>query len=89
MQTAFFFFSVSLQCKLKDCKQKIEKDELRIGKKFPNSFFTEEGESTEWYHPKCIFQKLKKAKATTKKIESEEDLQGFGDLADDEQKKIK
>ncbi|KAK3104567.1 hypothetical protein FSP39_005106 [Pinctada imbricata] len=34
----------------------------------------------QWYHPACIFETLKRARATTKKIEEPDDLEGFGDL---------
>jgi len=44
---------------------------------------------TKWYHAKCAFSALKRAKASTKKIESSDDLQGFEDLDTVRQKKIK
>jgi hypothetical protein len=47
----------------------------------------------DWFHLDCIFESLAKARATTKKITSSEDLQGFDQLSEADQdfilKKIK
>eukprot|EP01029_Cantina_marsupialis_P019698 TRINITY_DN4580_c0_g1_i1.p1 TRINITY_DN4580_c0_g1~~TRINITY_DN4580_c0_g1_i1.p1 ORF type:complete len:1207 (-),score=475.35 TRINITY_DN4580_c0_g1_i1:263-3883(-) len=67
-------------CKDTQCKKGIEKGSLRIGKLTPNPFGDENDTMPTWYHPKCMFNTLKRARATTKKIESEEDLIGFDDL---------
>jgi hypothetical protein len=81
----------SHQCKAKNCRKIIDKDELRIGKRFPSARFEEGGEATDWFHPvrlterswrsplglkACIFDQLSRAKSTTKKIDSTADLQG-------------
>lgn len=42
----------------------------------------------EWYHVKCIFEKLDKARATTKKIEDITDLEGWEELQDEEKEII-
>jgi len=76
-------------CKNSKCKGKIEKDALRIGKKFPSSRFTDDGEQTDWYHWNCMFDALTRARKDTKKIESENDLQGFIGLADADQALIR
>eukprot|EP01130_Rhizamoeba_saxonica_P008277 TRINITY_DN3348_c0_g1_i2.p1 TRINITY_DN3348_c0_g1~~TRINITY_DN3348_c0_g1_i2.p1 ORF type:complete len:356 (-),score=83.07 TRINITY_DN3348_c0_g1_i2:1424-2491(-) len=71
------------KCKNTKCENKstpIAKDALRIAKISPNSFFSEEGVSVDWFHPECIFDTLKRARATTKKIESPGDLEGYSDL---------
>jgi len=75
-------------CKLKDCKKQIGKDELRICKKTPNNFFSEDGQAVEWYHPSCIFSTLARAKKTTKKIEETGDLIGFEYLTDSDRKLV-
>eukprot|EP00727_Mastigamoeba_balamuthi_P004120 m51a1_g13705 putative dna ligase 3-like (376) ;mRNA; r:76489-77931 len=70
------------------CKEKkecpthtIEKGTLRIGKVYASDRFTEGGEQTEWYHPACIFANLKRTRPATRKIESVDDLEGFGSLS--------
>ncbi|XP_056297516.1 DNA ligase 3 [Pseudoliparis swirei] len=66
----------------KKCKDKIPKEVVRIGKVVPNPFSESAGEMKEWYHVKCIFEKLEKARATTKKIEDITDLDGWEELED-------
>lgn len=51
----------------KKCKEKIIKGVCRIGKVVPNPFSESGGDMKEWYHIKCIFEKLERARATTKK----------------------
>jgi len=76
-------------CKNKKCGKKIDKDILRIGKRFPSARFTDDGEQTDWYHWNCVFDALSRARKTTKRIESVDDLVGFNGLADAEQKLLK
>ncbi|XP_061196299.1 DNA ligase 3-like [Saccostrea echinata] len=64
----------------KKCKQKIDKGSLRIGKVVSNPFSDEGGDMKQWYHPQCIFETLKRARATTKKIEEPDDLEGFTEI---------
>lgn len=66
----------------KKCKDKIQKGIVRIGKVVPNPFSESAGEMKEWYHVKCIFEKLERARATTKKIEDITDLEGWEELQD-------
>ncbi|XP_041947215.1 DNA ligase 3 [Alosa sapidissima] len=68
----------------KKCKDKIMKGLVRIGKIVPNPFSESAGEMKEWYHVKCIFEKLERARATTKKIEDITDLEGWEELQDDD-----
>ena len=42
-----------------------------------------------WYHCQCIFETFKRARATTKKIETPADVEGFADLEDKEKDEIK
>ncbi|XP_067347917.1 DNA ligase 3 isoform X2 [Channa argus] len=68
----------------KKCKDKIQKGMVRIGKIVPNPFSESAGEMKEWYHVKCIFEKLERARATTKKIEDITDLEGWEELQDED-----
>ena len=61
---------------------------VRIGKIVPNPFTESGGDMKEWYHVKCIFEKLEKARATTKKIEDITDLEGWEELQDGEKELI-
>ncbi|XP_048374948.1 DNA ligase 3 [Sphaerodactylus townsendi] len=72
----------------KKCKEKILKGMVRIGKVVPNPFTESGGDMKEWYHVKCIFEKLEKARATTKKIEDLTDLEGWEELQDGEKELI-
>lgn len=72
----------------KKCKEKILKGMVRIGKVVPNPFTESGGEMKEWYHVKCIFEKLERARATTKKIEDITDLEGWEQLQDPEKDMI-
>ncbi|KAM6192248.1 DNA ligase 3 isoform 1-T2 [Sarcoramphus papa] len=72
----------------KKCKEKIVKGMVRIGKIVPNPFTESGGDMKEWYHVKCIFEKLEKARATTKKIEDITDLEGWEELQDGEKELI-
>ncbi|NXN32756.1 DNLI3 ligase, partial [Nycticryphes semicollaris] len=72
----------------KKCKEKIVKGMVRIGKIVPNPFTESGGDMKEWYHVKCMFEKLDKARATTKKIEDITDLEGWEELQDEEKELI-
>ncbi|XP_022799569.1 DNA ligase 3-like isoform X2 [Stylophora pistillata] len=76
------------RAKCKTCKQQIEKSVTRIGKLVSNPFSEDGGMMKQWYHVSCIFDTLSRARATTKKIESTDDLGGFENLKDDDQSKI-
>lgn len=75
------------RAKCKTCKQQIEKSSARIGKMVTNPFSDDGGFMKQWYHIKCIFDTLSRARATTAKITSTQDLDGF-DKMNDEDKKI-
>ncbi|XP_020612106.1 DNA ligase 3-like isoform X2 [Orbicella faveolata] len=76
------------RAKCKTCKQQIEKSSTRIGKLVSNPFSEDGGMMKQWYHVPCIFDALSRARATTKKIDGTDDLDGFGNLKDDDQAKI-
>ena len=75
--------------KCKKCKTQIEKDELRIGKHYPSERFEEGGSATDWFHPSCMFEHLKRVRKTTKRIEDEGDISGFILLDDDEKEAVR
>ncbi|XP_060578412.1 DNA ligase 3-like, partial [Ruditapes philippinarum] len=64
----------------KKCKQKIDKGALRIAKLVSNPFSEDAGDMKQWFHPDCVFEQFVRARATTKKIEDPDDLEGFSDL---------
>uniref|UniRef100_F6Z344 DNA ligase n=1 Tax=Equus caballus TaxID=9796 RepID=F6Z344_HORSE len=72
----------------KKCKEKIVKGVCRIGKVVPNPFSESGGDMKEWYHIKCMFEKLERARATTKKIEDITELEGWEELEDNEKEQI-
>lgn len=76
------------QAGCKKCKEKIVKGMVRIGKVVPNPFSESAGEMKEWHHVKCIFEKLERARATTKKIEDITDLEGWEELQDEDKELI-
>ncbi|KAM4797086.1 DNA ligase 3 [Rhinophrynus dorsalis] len=68
----------------KKCKEKIAKGLVRIGKVVPNPFSESAGDMKEWYHVKCMFEKLERARPTTKKIDDLTELEGWQALEDPE-----
>ncbi|XP_021375504.1 DNA ligase 3-like [Mizuhopecten yessoensis] len=71
----------------KGCKTKIEKGSLRIGKVTANPFGGD-GDMKQWYHPSCIFNTFKRARATTKKIEEPDDMEGFSEIQQEDKDMI-
>ncbi|XP_060066449.1 DNA ligase 3-like [Ylistrum balloti] len=71
----------------KGCKTKIEKGSLRIGKVTANPFGGD-GDMKQWYHPSCIFNTFKRARATTKKIEEPDDMEGFSEILPEDKDEI-
>lgn len=43
----------------------------------------------QWHHPKCLFEVFERARATTKVIDSTDELAGFTDLNDADKDMIK
>lgn len=72
----------------KKCKQKIDKQVLRIGKIVPNPFSDSGGEMKQWFHVDCIFEQLSRARATTKKIEDAGDLEGWSEIEPEDRKVV-
>ena len=77
------------RAKCKKCKEKIVKGSCRIGKIVSNPFSDDGGTMKHWFHVDCIFDSLTRARATTKKIEKTEELEGFDDLQDEDKAKIR
>lgn len=77
------------KCADAKCKQVIEKETIRVGKVTENPFNEGAESMTKYYHYECVFSALKRARANTKRIESTDDLDGFGDLKSDDQEKVK
>ncbi|XP_074662069.1 DNA ligase 3-like isoform X2 [Tubulanus polymorphus] len=73
----------------KKCKAKIDKGELRLAKLVANPFSDGGGDMKQYFHPSCIFETFVRARATTKKIEEPDDLEGFSDLTDADKNIIK
>ena len=76
------------RAKCKNCKEKIDKSCLRIGRLVPNHFSDDGGTMKEWYHTRCIFDKFSRARSTTKRIDSTDELDGFITLEEEDKKSI-
>lgn len=70
----------------KKCKQKIESCTLRIGKIAPNPYGS--GKMKMWYHVNCMFEVFSKQRATTAKIESPDDVDGWDKISEEDQEEI-
>ncbi|KFM79410.1 hypothetical protein X975_04361, partial [Stegodyphus mimosarum] len=72
----------------KNCNVKIDKGLVRIAKIIPNPFTESGGDMKQWFHVRCIFEKLSRARATTKKIEGPDDLEGWDQLSDEHKEEV-
>ena len=72
----------------KKCKVKITKGGLRIAKIVPNPFTESGGDMKQYFHPQCIFETFVRARATTKKIESPEDLEGWSNIGQEDKDEV-
>ncbi|KAL0271537.1 UNVERIFIED_CONTAM: hypothetical protein PYX00_008599 [Menopon gallinae] len=70
----------------KKCKKKIDQGELRFAKIGHNPFGA--GTMKMWHHIPCIFEVFAKQRATTKKIESPDDIGGWFDISEDDRQEI-
>lgn len=50
--------------------------------------FSNLGKAKNWFHIDCLFESFKKARATTKKIESIDDIDGIDILTEEERDEI-
>lgn len=65
--------------KCKKCKVVLEKGKIRLGKIVPNPFGADE-DMKQYYHLDCLFQTFVRARATTKIIESVDDIENFSSI---------
>uniref|UniRef100_A0A158PA23 DNA ligase n=1 Tax=Angiostrongylus cantonensis TaxID=6313 RepID=A0A158PA23_ANGCA len=76
----------------KKCKLQLPKGEMRLAKIIPNPFVQNtEGpppDMKQYYHPHCLFEMFFKARASTKVVENTDDIEGFGDLRDEDKEVI-
>ncbi|KAF2365283.1 DNA ligase ATP-dependent [Trinorchestia longiramus] len=73
--------------KCKVCKHRFEKGEFRIGRFGYNPFGPTP--MKQYHHIDCLFDAFKKAKATTKKIDDvQEDVEGWGDIEEEDQQNV-
>lgn len=61
---------------------------MRIAKILPNPLSEGAGDMKQWFHTRCIFDKLSRARATTKKIESTDDLEGWDELEEEHKPEV-
>jgi hypothetical protein len=66
------------KCKYSGCGESIEKDDIRFSKSSASAF--SERPKSEFYHAKCMFMSFVRARKTTKKIESMNDIEGVDSL---------
>jgi DNA ligase-3 len=74
------------KCQNSSCKAQMDVGSLRLGKVGPSPFG--DGEMKQYYHPKCMFDTFKRARASTKVIESADDIADFSAIKDDDKKAI-
>lgn len=70
----------------KKCKKKIDQGELRFAKVGHNPFGS--GTMKMWHHIPCIFEVFAKQRATTKKIETPDDIGGWFEISEDDRQEI-
>ncbi|MCP9263896.1 DNA ligase 3 [Dirofilaria immitis] len=74
--------------KCKKCQQHLLKGDLRMWRMVPNPFTADSGNPTEmknYFHVECLFETLTRCRATTKVIDSPDDIEGW-DVANDNDK---
>ena len=88
MSDVKFFVDYSKRLsKCKKCKLEIAKGDVRLAKLMPN-FFGGDDEMKQYYHIKCLFETFQRARATTRKIESADDIEDFKSIKEDDKKLI-
>jgi DNA ligase 3 len=61
---------------------------LRLAKYMPNPFSESGGKLKHWYHLDCLYEVFKKQRAGTKIIESSDDIDGWGQLSEEDRDAI-
>lgn len=89
------------QCRDPQCLERLEaggsrvikKGMLRIGRRVLNDKgFGADGDAQMmmmWYHGRCIFNSFLRARKTTRTIQGEHDIEGFGNLHDDDKNLVR
>lgn len=76
----------------KKCKLQLPKGEIRLAKITPNPFVQNaEGPPPDmkmYYHPHCLFEMFFKARASTKVIESTDDIEGWDAIKEEDREGI-
>ncbi|EDQ89519.1 uncharacterized protein MONBRDRAFT_25238 [Monosiga brevicollis MX1] len=72
----------------KECKQKIDKGALRIGK-VTTSPFSDDSDMTTWYHDECFFQAQLRSRKTTAKVETLSDIKNYAELSAEDKQSLK
>jgi len=75
------------KCKYSGCEKPIAKDDIRFSKSSASAF--SERPKCEYYHAKCMFMSFVRARKTTKKIESMNDIEGVDSLKATDKESIK
>lgn len=70
----------------KKCKQKCLTGELRIAKLAANPFG--DGKMKMWHHVSCLFDQFLAQRATTKRIENSDDIDGWDNLDGNDQEEL-
>jgi DNA ligase-3 len=65
----------------------ITKGDVRLAKIAPNPFGGD-GDMKQYYHIKCLFETFKRARKTTRKIESADDIEDFQSVTEADKKLI-
>ncbi|CAG9535083.1 unnamed protein product, partial [Cercopithifilaria johnstoni] len=77
--------------KCKKCQQQLFKGDLRMWRMVPNPFTADSGNPTEmknYFHADCLFETLTRCRATTKVIDSPDDIEGWDAANDDDKETI-
>ncbi|KAL3995433.1 DNA ligase I ATP-dependent (dnl1) family protein [Acanthocheilonema viteae] len=77
--------------KCKKCQQQLFKGDLRMWRMVPNPFTADSGNPTEmknYFHADCLFETLTRCRATTKVIDSPDDIDGWNAANDDDKETI-
>jgi DNA ligase-3 len=74
--------------KCQKCKQELPKGAIRLAKLAANHFHDGDGDMKTYYHIKCLFETFQRARATSKVIESTDEIEGFQTLQDSDKNSI-
>ena len=78
-------YDSSGRARCKQCKVKICRLDLRMGKLVYSFFYKSERNSYHFLHPRCLFLNLKRCRTTTRVIKSVDDVLGFTQISHQDQ----